>query len=280
MTLEPGSTLLLRHRRRLAWGSALVLLALAAATAVDAGAGASTPAPARMVAQSSPPAQAIVRRDRDAAGLMAEAAVRATEFNFTEATDLVRMAAEQGDSNAEVAVHYMRGLVAAREAFLDGGTAEALAPVREAIDALAATGKGRRSSAEIARLVLQAAAAAAQSEHGEMRLYLDTAIQMETLQRAGGLPGAPLVTAAEMAGDLWLQVSRYDEARRAYTEAAERVGSTLRILAGLARSARRLKDVPASCAAYRSLLDTWAARPGLPVEIVEARAYVGEFCPR
>ena len=56
------------------------------------------------------------------------------------------------------------------------------------------------------------------------------------------------------------------------------MGSTLRILAGLARAARRLKDVEAACAGYRSLIDTWASRPGLPVEIVEARAYVGGSC--
>ena len=71
--------------------------------------------------------------------------------------------------------------------------------------------------------MLQAAAAAAQSEREEMRLYLDTAIRMETLQRAAGLAGAPIIAAAETAGDLWLQVHRYDEARRAYDEASERV---------------------------------------------------------
>jgi hypothetical protein len=111
-----------------------------------------------------------------------------------------------------------------------------------------------------------------------MSLYLETALEMESLQRMAGLPGAPLVPAAEVAGDLWLQVHRYEDARRAYTEAAERTGSTLRILSGLGRAARRLNDLPAACASYRRLLDAWGSRPGLPVEIAEARAYIGG-CP-
>ena len=44
--------------------------------------------------------------------------------------------------------------------------------------------------------MLQAAAAAAQSERDEMRLYLETAIRMETLQRARDSP-ARLVSAGE-----------------------------------------------------------------------------------
>jgi hypothetical protein len=89
-----------------------------------------------------------------------------------------------------------------------------------------------------------------------------------------GLPGAPLLSAAEVAGDLWLQVHRYEDARRAYAEAAARVGTTLRVLAGLARSARRLNDADAACSSYRQLLDMWGGRTGLPLEIAEARTYV------
>ena len=216
--------------------------------------------------------------ERDTTSLITEALVRATEFDLLGASDLLRVPAERGDSGAEVALVYVRGLIDAREAFRDGGTAEALAPVQEAIGSLEAIAQGRRGSAEIARLLLQAAAAAAQSERNEMRLYLETAVQMESVQHAAGLPGAPLVTAAETAGDLWIQVDRYDDARRSYTKAAERIGSSLRILAGLARSASGLKDVAAACASYRSLLDTWGARQGLPAEMVEARAYVDGVC--
>ena len=49
--------------------------------------------------------------------------------------------------------------------------------------------------------------------------------------------GAPIVSAYEVAGDLWLQVHRFDDARRAYVTAAEQVGSTRRVTLGLARTA-------------------------------------------
>ena len=101
---------------------------------------------------------------------------------------------------------------------------------------------------------------------------------MEAIQRAAGLPGAPLVTAAEVAGDLWLQVHQYEDAQRAYAETSERFGSTLRVLAGRARAARGLNDTTGACAAYRALLETWGARPGLPLEIAEARIYVAGIC--
>lgn len=216
---------------------------------------------------------------RDTTTLITEATVHATEFDLDGALALLEVAARRGDAFARIAVLYLRGLVSARNAFREGGEPKALEPVQESLSALAEISKGRRGAAEIARLVLQAAAAAAQSERDEMRLYIESAVQMETLQLAAGLGGAPVVSAAELAGDFWLQVSRYEEARRAYTDAADRVGYTLRILSGLGRTARRLNDMPAACTAYRRLVDAWGARPGLPVEIAEARAYLGG-CPR
>ncbi len=220
-----------------------------------------------------------VTDSRDTTTLITEATVHATEFDLEGALSLLEAAAGRGDAFARLAVLYVRGLIGAREAFRDGGDPSALAPVHASLTTLGEISGGRPGAAEIARLVLQAASAAAQSERDEMRLYIDSAIQMESLQLAAMQGGAPIVSASELAGDFWLQVSRYDEARRAYTEAAERVGFTLRILSGLARSARRLNDMPAACTAYRRLADVWGARPGLPVEIAEARAYLGG-CPR
>jgi len=230
-------------------------------------------------AASARPLTSVHAGGRDAPGLMAEASVRATEFDLAGAVELAMAAAHGGDSTAQVAVLYLRGLIDAREAFREGGPPDALAPVREAIASLHAQAKGRPGAGEIARLVLHAAAAAAQSERDEMGLYLEAALAMEALQRMAGLPGAPLVSAAEVAGDLWLQVHRYEDARRAYTEAAASAESTLRILSGLARAARRLNDAAAACANYRQLLDAWGGRPGLPVEIAEARAYLGGCAP-
>ena len=209
---------------------------------------------------------------------LAEAEVRAAEFDLMGAANLLKPAAGRGDASAQVAEIYVRGLIDAREAWRQGGSPESLAPVRQAISSLEAMAKGRPGSAEIARLMLQAAAAAAQSEREEMRLYVDTAIRMETLQRAAGMPGAPLVAAAEAAGDLWLQVHRYEDARSAYDEAAERFGSSLRTLAGRARAARGANDTPTACSAFRALLDAWGGRAGQPGEIAEARAYIAGWC--
>jgi tetratricopeptide (TPR) repeat protein len=169
--------------------------------------------------------------------------------------------------------------MAAQEAFRQGGSLESLAPVRQAIAGLDAISKGRPGAAAIARLVLQAASAAAQSESDEMRLYLEAAIQMESLQRAAGQPGPPLVSASETAGELWLQLHRYDDARRAFAEAREQMGGTARVLAGIGRTAQRLRDTDTACAAFRELLDSWGARPARPSQIAEAQAYVSDCGP-
>ena len=216
----------------------------------------------------------------EAASLVEQAGVRASEFDLVGAADLLRRAVAAGCGNADVAALYVGGLVDARAAFSQGGSSEALAPVTRAIDALAVLAADRPGPAEIARLTLHAAAAAAQSERDEMRVYLDSAIQMETLQRAAGQTGAPIVSPVEIAGDLWLQIYRYDDARRAYGEAADQRGFTPRISLGLARSHAHAGDVAAACASYRVLLDGWGTRPDV-AEILEGRAYVREHaCAR
>ncbi len=191
-----------------------------------------------------------------------EAQTLASEFDLAGAATLLASAGQRGDLFAQLAGVYLRGLIDAHEASRQGGSPDSLMPVRQAIAWLEIVANGRPGSAEIARLMLQAAAAAAQSEREEMRLYLDTAIRMETLQRAAGLPGAPIIAAAETAGDLWLQVHRYDEARRAYDDAGERFGSSLRILAGRARAARGLNDPTAACAALSRASRRLGPAPG------------------
>jgi hypothetical protein len=207
-----------------------------------------------------------------------QAQALAAEFDLAGAASVLASAGQIGDLFAQLAAVYVRGLIDAHEASRQGGSPESLTPVRQAIAWLELVANGRPGPAEIARLMLQAAAAAAQSERDEMRLYLDTAIRMERVQRAAGMPGAPILAAAETAGDLWLQVHRYDEARRTYDDAAQQIGSSPRILYGRARAARGLNDVPMACEAFRRLLDAWGGRTAVPVEIADARAYVVESC--
>jgi hypothetical protein len=120
----------------------------------------------------------------DAMAAVNRAAVLAAEFDLAGASAELEAGNIAGCETAQVAIRYARGLMAAQEAFRQGGSFESLAPVRQAIAGLDAISKGRPGAAAVARLVLQAASAAAQSELDEMRLYLESAIQMESLQRA------------------------------------------------------------------------------------------------
>jgi tetratricopeptide (TPR) repeat protein len=215
----------------------------------------------------------------DAMAAVNRAAVLAAEFDLAGASAELEAGNFGGCETAQVAVRYARGLMAAQDAFRRGGSFESLAPVRQAIAGLDAISKGRPGAAAVARLVLQAASAAAQSELGEMRLYLESAIQMESLQRAAGQPGAPLVSAGETAGELWLQLHRYDDARRAYVEARAQTGGTARVLAGIGRAAQRLRDTDTACAAFRELLESWGARPARPSQVAEAQEYVAHCVP-
>jgi len=208
---------------------------------------------------------------------LGDAAARMQEFD--ERGSIARLERAPGTcGDVAVAMSYLKGLAAARNAYRDGGSAESLAPVKEAIDALGRYGADQPGLAQIARLVLLAAAAAAQSERDEMAVFLDEALRQESIQMAARQPGAPIITAHQAAGDLWLQVHRFEEARRAYQKASEQLGSMPPIILGLARTAARLND-PSACTHYRRLLDWWGSFSGVPAEIAEARAYVaGREC--
>jgi hypothetical protein len=144
--------------------------ASASGTVAPAPIAAAPPASASARTLPSPaPVDAVSERDR--ATLTMEASVRAAEFDAPGAADLLQTAAK-GSSGDEVEALYLRGLVDARDAFRLGGSPESLAPVAAAITALGKISEGRPGRTEIARLVLQAASAAAQTERDEMRLYL------------------------------------------------------------------------------------------------------------
>ena len=214
-----------------------------------------------------------------AVATLERATVLAAEFDLRGASAALDDPAAAECERGRVAVFFVRGLLYATDAFRDGGSAESLKPVNLAVDGLERIAAGRRGTAEIARLLLRAAGAAAQSERDEMRLFLDAALQMEDVQRSAGEPGAPLVSVSEVAGDLWVQVHRYEEARRAYAAAAERVGPTLRVLAGQARTAARLQSEGEACVHFGALIAAWGRRSAMPDEIAEAREYAGR-CQR
>jgi hypothetical protein len=197
---------------------------------------------------------------------------RAAVFDFQGA--ITALAADLSSCTGTfVPYWYLRGLVAAREAYRYGGSPESLEPVKVAIARLAARAE-EAPAAEIARVLLLAASSAAQSERDEMGLFLEHALNLERQQRSAGRPGAPVVSAHEIAGDLWLQVHRFEDARRAYLEAATQNGTTRRVTLGLARTAFRLADLPTSCEQYRGLVSSWPQRGGEPPELTEARTFL------
>ena len=136
-----------------------------------------------------------------------------------------------------------------------------------------------RRSAEIAAFVLQAAAAA-QSERDETGAH-DRA---RRAARGGALlrgqPPAPIITAHEAAGDLWLQVHRYEDARRAYLRAAERW-----VRRRASRSASRGRRRASRMSPRRARSTARSSRRGRirgvePPEIVEARAFLQDSACR
>ena len=209
---------------------------------------------------------------------LAAAATKAEVLDLAAALAMLEgRPALRGCAEIKTGILYLRGLEAARDAYGQGGAETALAPVRAAIERLSILAGGRPGPAEIGRLTLSAAAAAAQSERDEMAAFLLQATAIESLQLAAGQPGAPALSALEVAGDLWLRVHRYADARRAYEEAAGYVGLTPHVMAGLARVAVRQQDQDSACRQFVALLDWWGAREERPSEIEEAHDYVDRF---
>jgi tetratricopeptide (TPR) repeat protein len=214
----------------------------------------------------------------EAGRLHAEGVRAAASLDVTTAVGRFEAAAENGCADARVAAIYLSAVTAAREAYRVGGSEESLQPVRRAEAALEALASRGDTLAPLVRLLVMAAAAAAQSERGEMDLLLTQAQQLERVRLAGGLSGVPGMSAHELAGDLWLQVHRFEAASAAYRQALDLVGPTPRTLLGLARTAARLDDVRAACEGYARLLREWRP-PGTPGAIVEAREFVARQCP-
>jgi hypothetical protein len=207
----------------------------------------------------------------DAVSALTDAARRARAFDVPGAVSRLQ-AAPAGCETTRMAFLYLRGLQAARDAYRTGGDEESLQPVMAAIDELTML-SASNPRADLLRVTLMAAAAAAQSERDDMTLLLEQARSLELKLVFNSGAAAPGVTAHEAAGDLWLQVHRFESARAAYLEATELTGASPRISLGLARVAVQLHDDTAACTAYRSLVGQWGTAAATP-EIAEARNFL------
>ncbi len=163
------------------------------------------------------------------------------------------------DADREVQRLAMEGWVAARELAPKGGALELLGPVNlrlRALDALPGM------AARYADVALRAAVSAAQEEREEMAVFLAHARDLSDTMALTGPPAQWPLPIDEMAGELWLEVDRYTEARDAYLRATK-VKPTANAWVGLARASDRLGDLIAACAAYGQA----GAAAGLPAAV-------------
>jgi hypothetical protein len=209
----------------------------------------------------------------DAARHLANAMRMGEVFELAGAADAYSAAAASGCAAAQVAATYVRGLVAARGADTQFGSPESLQPLKQAIAALEPFAPGD-PYARIAQTVLRAAMPAAQHERAEMALFIDEMLRLETVQLEAGLPGLPVLTAHEAAGQFWLQLHVYDEAARAFDVAERRIGRTPHVMLGAARAAVGRRDAAQACAQYGRLVAWWANRAMPSAEITEAQGHL------
>lgn len=111
---------------------------------------------------------------------------------------------------------YLEGLLAAEQAWREGGSPSSLEPVRTRMRELSGFARAGSSVAELATMVLAAEAAAAQNEMAEMVILFEQAAALELQQRLAGADELPVVSVHEAAGECWLRLFRYDEAARAF----------------------------------------------------------------
>ena len=209
----------------------------------------------------------------DAARHITEAASLGAAFDLAGAAGAYAAAERAGCVSAAAPAAYLRGLVAARDADANFASAASLLPIRLAVaslDPMAATDPVARAM----QLVLRASIPAAQHERPEMALLIEEMLRLEALQLEAKQPPLPVLSAHEAAGYFWLQLHLYDEARRAFDEAARRIGETSHVLLGSARAAAGRRDPRLACTQYQRLISWWGSRPGSPPEIAEARAFV------
>lgn len=163
------------------------------------------------------------------------------------------------DVDREVQRLAVEGWTAARALAPKGGALDLLGPVNlrlRALDGLPGT------PARYAEVAIRAAVSAAQEERDEMAVFLAHARDLSDTIALTGAPAQWPLPIDEMAGELWLEVDRYTEARDAYLRATK-VKPTANAFVGLARAYDRLGDLVAACAAYTQAAST----PGLPSSV-------------
>ncbi|MGQ0734541.1 MAG: hypothetical protein ACT4QD_12910 [Acidobacteriota bacterium] len=202
----------------------------------------------------------------DCSGVRAAAMTTARDFVLRgddgTALDLLRReahAAAGGCAELQIAARALEGWMAARALAPLGGAPATTGPVLEMVARLGSWRvAGERIDAEYAQTAIRAAIAAAQDERDEMALLLaharDLAERIAARDRRAEWPRSFNL----LAGELWLEVDRYEEARLAFDRAVRGEATPL-ALVGLARAAARLGRRAAACGAYARIGDAATA---------------------
>jgi tetratricopeptide (TPR) repeat protein len=170
---------------------------------------------------------------------------------------------------------FLQAYSAARLAW-PGAKADRLKEAARINERLGGTNGGPASILELLRVTVRAAIAAGQEEHAELELLLMHASDLEERLLRSGQLVLPFAPVAEIAGDLYHQANRFEQARRRYSDALIARPNRARSFLGIARASVRLDDAKAATDAYKQFLDAWAdADPDLP-EIAEARAWIAK----
>jgi len=170
---------------------------------------------------------------------------------------LQRAAAEHGACHElGLGALVVDGWVEARRLALIGGAPDALARMHDTLARIEAVRAARPATAILAQMaayadaVLRAAVAAAQDERDEMQVYLAHARTLaDSLALAGVTRPWPLPIDVA-AGELWLEVDRFADARDAFARVAD-AALAVRVALGTGRAFEQLKDGSAACVAYR-----------------------------
>jgi hypothetical protein len=173
-------------------------------------------------------------------------------------------------------VVFVAGLDAALRAW-PGGDATLLGRARAATAALEAMAPGTRAS-EIAwaRTLIDAAIAASQDEYPEAVLQVEHAIELERALAVADPELVPLMSARELAAELWLRTYRYEDARREARAVLEAQPQRLGPLVVIARASARLEDAAAATEAWRRVRDLRAdADADDPIRVEAQRALAG-----
>lgn len=224
-------------------------------------------------AASRPAAQVApgCRPDDDGALSRAAAAAAAADADAAAAILREAYAASPACATLATASWAWHGWLAAVGAHAAGGTEASLAAVRAALAVLEPGGNATGLDAAYAVAMLHAAAAAAQHERAEMRVWLEHATALAP-RLLPGMREWPLPLAIAE-GELWLAVDDHEQAEVAFARALTATPSGI-ALRGVARARARRGDMAGACAPYtQALALVDAVRPEPPLA-VEARAFL------